>query len=237
MDSFGPHARSPAELAATRRLRGSGTPFLELRDETGRQRLVPLDGARLSIGRAEGCGVALPWDPEVSRLHAVVERIDGVWVIEDAGSRNGTAVDGESVTGRRLLHDGDVICAGRTSVLFQCTAPGDAARTEAAVDVPVPELTTAQRRVLETLPSTSRARGSHTSGPSSRGAPRRRGWCAGAPPWPERRRCVTQGAAARATRRGRARRRPGRGRGGARGADGGAGAGAGRAGARGGHRR
>jgi pSer/pThr/pTyr-binding forkhead associated (FHA) protein len=151
MDAFGPHARSPAELAASRRLRGSGAPFLELRDAGGGQRLVPLDGARLSIGRAEGCGIALPWDPEASRLHAVVERIDGVWVIEDAGSRNGTAVDGEPVTGRRLLEDGAVIRAGRTHLLFQCTAPGDAARTEAAVEVPVPELTAAQRRVLEAL--------------------------------------------------------------------------------------
>src|SRR3954452_1864377 len=71
MDAFGPHARSPAELAATRRLRGSGTPFLELRDAAGRQRLVRLPSDRISIGRAEGCGVALPWDAEVSRLHAV----------------------------------------------------------------------------------------------------------------------------------------------------------------------
>ena len=35
MDGFGPHTRSPAELAASRRLRGSGTPFLELRDDDG----------------------------------------------------------------------------------------------------------------------------------------------------------------------------------------------------------
>jgi pSer/pThr/pTyr-binding forkhead associated (FHA) protein len=151
MHGFGPHTRSPAELAATRRLRGSGTPFLELRDASGGQRLVPLAGERMSIGRADGCGVAVPWDPEVSRLHAVVERIDGVWVLEDAGSRNGTSVDGEPVGGRRLLHDGEIIRAGRTQVLFQSTAPGDAAQTEAAVDVPVPELTAAQRRVLEAL--------------------------------------------------------------------------------------
>jgi predicted component of type VI protein secretion system len=151
MEGFGPHARSPAELAASRRLRGSGTPFLELRDGDGRQRLVALEGEKLSIGRAEGCGVAVPWDPEVSRLHAVVERIDGVWVLEDAGSRNGTAVDGEPVTGRRLLRDGAVISAGRTQILFQCTSPTDAARTEAAVAVPVPELTAAQRRVLAEL--------------------------------------------------------------------------------------
>lgn len=151
MDAFGPHARSPAELAATRRLRGSGTPFLELRDAAGRQRLVRLQSDRISIGRAEGCGVALPWDAEVSRLHAVVERIDGVWVLEDAGSRNGTAVDAEPVSARRLLQDGAVISAGRTQILFQCTAPGDAARTEAAVALPAPELTAAQRRVLEAL--------------------------------------------------------------------------------------
>jgi DNA-binding CsgD family transcriptional regulator len=151
MHGFGPHARSPAELAATRRLRRSGTPFLELRDGDGRQRLVVLEGDKLSIGRAEGCGVALPWDREVSRLHAVVERIDGVWVLEDAGSRNGTSVDGEPVTGRRLLKDGAVIAAGRTQILFQCAAATDAARTEAAVAVPVPDLTAAQRRVLEAL--------------------------------------------------------------------------------------
>jgi predicted component of type VI protein secretion system len=151
MDAFGPHARSPAELAATRRLRGGGTPFLELRDAAGRQQLVPLESERISIGRAEGCGVALPWDAEVSRLHAVVERIDGVWMLEDAGSRNGTAVDGEPVSARRLLQDGAVISAGRTQILFQCTQPGDAARTEAAVALPAPELTAAQRRVLEAL--------------------------------------------------------------------------------------
>src|SRR4051812_22204033 len=151
MHGFGPHTRSPSELAASRRLRGTGTPFLELRDDEGRQRLVVLDGERLAIGRADGCGVALPWDPEVSRLHAVVERIDGVWIVEDAGSRNGTAVDGERVGGRRLLQDGAVIQAGRTHILFQCTAPGDAAQTEAAVEIPAPELTVAQRRVLEAL--------------------------------------------------------------------------------------
>ena len=133
MHGFGPHTRSPSELAASRRLRGTGTPFLELRDDEGRQRLVVLDGERLSIGRADGCGVALPWDPEVSRLHAVVERIDGVWIVEDAGSRNGTVVDDERVSGPRLLQDGAVIRAGRTRILFQCTAPGDASRTEAAV--------------------------------------------------------------------------------------------------------
>ena len=151
MTGFGPHTRSPSELAASRRLRGTGTPFLELRDDEGRQRLVVLDGERLSIGRADGCGVALPWDPEVSRLHAVVERIDGVWIVEDAGSRNGTAVDDERVSGPRLLQDGAVIRAGRTHILFQCTVPGDAAQTEAAVEIPAPELTVAQRRVLEAL--------------------------------------------------------------------------------------
>ena len=98
-----------------------------------------LDGERLSIGRADGCGVALPWDPEVSRLHAVVERIDGVWIVEDAGSRNGTAVDDERVSGPRLLQDGAVIRAGRTQILFHCTAPGDASRTEAAVAIPAPD--------------------------------------------------------------------------------------------------
>ena len=73
----GPRPSSPRAAACA----ATGSPFLELRDDDGRQRLVVLDGrrgCRSAARRAAGC--ALPWDPEVSRLHAVVERIDGVWV-------------------------------------------------------------------------------------------------------------------------------------------------------------
>ncbi len=57
------HAASPAELQERLSAERAGTPFLVLRDGEGRQRLLRLDGQRLSVGRAESNGVALPWTP------------------------------------------------------------------------------------------------------------------------------------------------------------------------------
>jgi pSer/pThr/pTyr-binding forkhead associated (FHA) protein len=52
----------------------------------------------------------------VSSRHAVIEpRPDGLWV-SDAGSTNGTFVNGARVTDARLLQDGDVIRIGQTDL-------------------------------------------------------------------------------------------------------------------------
>ena len=56
---------------------------------------LPADGAEVVIGRNPDQGIELSWDPQVSRVHAVLERIGGVWTVEDDGlSRNGTSVNG-----------------------------------------------------------------------------------------------------------------------------------------------
>ena len=36
---------------------------------------------RLTIGRSESNGVALPWDAEVSRVHASLERLGDEWTL------------------------------------------------------------------------------------------------------------------------------------------------------------
>jgi pSer/pThr/pTyr-binding forkhead associated (FHA) protein len=54
--------------------------------------------------------VVLDGDPCVSRVHATLERVAGVWTIDDNGlSRNGTFVNGRRVSGRLQLHDRDEI--------------------------------------------------------------------------------------------------------------------------------
>ena len=59
--------------------------------------------------------LALPWDDEVSRLHAELVRMGEDWVLCDDGlSHNGTFVNGERVRGRRRLRDGDVVTVGAT---------------------------------------------------------------------------------------------------------------------------
>jgi len=49
------------------------------------------------IGRDEACEIHLD-DPMISRRHAEVSHSDGLWWIQDLGSRNGTTLDGKLVT-------------------------------------------------------------------------------------------------------------------------------------------
>lgn len=55
----------------------------------------------LSIGRAGDCDLVLD-EPTVSRRHAVLRRTPEGWVILDAGSTNGTRLNGWRVTEARL---------------------------------------------------------------------------------------------------------------------------------------
>ena len=50
----------------------------------------------------------------ISSQHATLRAVGGEWIVDDAGSRNGTFVGGERLAGSRVLRDGDVVEAGRT---------------------------------------------------------------------------------------------------------------------------
>lgn len=150
-----PHASTPAELKARMEAERRGAPFLLYRDGDGRQQIAELDaaGAGLTIGRRADNHIALPWDAEVSRVHAQLERVGGDWaVIDDGLSRNGTYVNGERVAGRRRLRDGDRLCFGETPVLFRAPA-SEGSLSTAVVGVRGGEipLTETQRRVLVAL--------------------------------------------------------------------------------------
>ncbi len=68
------------------------------------------------VGRGADNAVQLDGDDFVSSRHAVLEpRPDGLWV-EDAGSTNGTFVNGARVTTARLLHAGDIVRIGQTDL-------------------------------------------------------------------------------------------------------------------------
>jgi pSer/pThr/pTyr-binding forkhead associated (FHA) protein len=68
------------------------------------------------VGRGAENAVRLDGDDFVSGRHALIEpRTDGLW-IEDAGSTNGTFVNGAQVTTSRLLRPGDVVRIGQTDM-------------------------------------------------------------------------------------------------------------------------
>ena len=75
-------------------------------------------GRRILVGRAPSADLRLD-DPRVSRLHARIEmRDDGVFV-EDLGSRNGTTVDGQTVSEPRLLAVDDEVTVGSAALVFR----------------------------------------------------------------------------------------------------------------------
>lgn len=71
------------------------------------------------VGRGAENGVRLEGDEFVSSRHATFDpRPDGLW-LEDAGSTNGTYVNGARVMSARLLHRGDVIRIGQTDLRME----------------------------------------------------------------------------------------------------------------------
>ncbi len=70
-----------------------------------------LDQDSLTLGRDPDNEIAIG-DPQVSRQHARITRQGGLTVIEDAGSTNGTFVNGLRLAGPHTLTDGDVISLG-----------------------------------------------------------------------------------------------------------------------------
>jgi hypothetical protein len=75
-----------------------------------------IDGAT-RIGRSRECDIFLV-DPSVSRNHALLDVRAGNLVVRDAGSTNGTFVNGERVQ-MRTLQPGDRVAFGKSEMLVE----------------------------------------------------------------------------------------------------------------------
>jgi len=71
----------------------------------------------VTMGRLPECTVSFD-DPNISRVHAEIRPDGGGFIISDAGSTNGTLVNGVKVSNHRLA-DGDRIAIGATEVEFR----------------------------------------------------------------------------------------------------------------------
>jgi pSer/pThr/pTyr-binding forkhead associated (FHA) protein len=147
---------NPADAAAILDAERTGQPFLHWRTDAGNQRLRVLDDEkwRLTIGRHTDSDIALTWDAEISRAHALLERVGDEWTVVDDGlSRNGSFVNGNRLLGRQRLHDRDRLCFGQTQLVYREPQPADTEESTARVSdhAAVIPLSTQQRKVLIAL--------------------------------------------------------------------------------------
>jgi DNA-binding CsgD family transcriptional regulator len=158
-----PLSTAPARPASARELQSlmhaerAGVPFVVLRDGEDKQifHALPASVDRFTVGRHSTSDVPLYWDQLVSRSHAVLERIGRDWTLVDDGlSRNGSFVNGDRISGRTRLTDGDTLRFGTTLVIFRAPVASTAAGVTAVDDdalLTVDALTPMQRKVLAAL--------------------------------------------------------------------------------------
>jgi pSer/pThr/pTyr-binding forkhead associated (FHA) protein len=146
---------APPSLVGGAESEGVPHPFVVVAEPSGSRFLVPLASGRerLTVGRRSAADVALTTDPEVSRLHAELVRVESEWTVVDDGlSANGTFVNGQRLHGRRRLRDGDRLRLGQTTIVFRQPRP---TKTPATVQGRWPpqgvHVSDIQRRILIAL--------------------------------------------------------------------------------------
>jgi pSer/pThr/pTyr-binding forkhead associated (FHA) protein len=99
-----------------------GTPLAYLIGRSGdlKGQRFPIKVPIVNVGRAEYNDVVLT-DGSVSTMHAKLQRREGIWVLTDLESTNGTMVDGERVEGETPLAPGAFIRFGDVSMVFEPT--------------------------------------------------------------------------------------------------------------------
>ena len=143
------------ELEARRAAERIGEPFLVYRDDEGKQHIRSLaeSGRTVTLGRRDEADISVPWDPEMSRVHAELEQRAGEWAISDDGlSQNGTWVNGLRLAGRRRLADGDLLRVGRTLFAFCDPKPVGVGPTLVPGELSAtPRFSEQQQRILRAL--------------------------------------------------------------------------------------
>jgi hypothetical protein len=94
-----------------------------------------LDQEQITLGRDPGNDIVIN-DPQVSRQHARITRQGNLMVIEDAGSTNGTFVDGVRLSGAHTLTNSDVIGLGDVVTLTHYGHGADIPATESLAGQP-----------------------------------------------------------------------------------------------------
>lgn len=92
--------------------------LLLYQEGTAEEQIYPFTGEVLTIGRGRDNDIQIKNDSKVSRFHCKLFRRSGNFYIEDNKSSNGTLVNGELITERRLF-GGEEVIIGETFFRFR----------------------------------------------------------------------------------------------------------------------
>lgn len=81
-------------------------------------RSFPVNAPVCRFGRDISNDIVLTGDKSLSRFHFQITLLNSEYFVEDAGSRNGTFLNGSPVTAPRKVLNGDIISAGMTRYRF-----------------------------------------------------------------------------------------------------------------------
>lgn len=76
-----------------------------------------LDEDKLIVGRSDDCEITID-NLAISRHHLIIEKVDGVYTVNDLDSNNGTFVNGRRITEPVPLNFGDEIGVGKHVLIF-----------------------------------------------------------------------------------------------------------------------
>ena len=81
----------------------------------GQTEQIPLVG-KITLGRSSACQLCYPDDIGLSRQHLAISEVNGLWHVEDLGSKNGTLLNDGPVQGVMPFRPGDKIYAGHLTL-------------------------------------------------------------------------------------------------------------------------
>jgi len=106
-----------------------------------------IDTDRLIMGRADDCDVTID-NLAVSRHHAIIEKSEGVFTINDLDSNNGTFLNGQRISEPTTLNFGDEIGIGKHVLVFDSHSRKSRPAQQAAAGGARPEMDAAARGTM-----------------------------------------------------------------------------------------
>jgi hypothetical protein len=115
----------------------------------------PVRRGETMIGRSAYCTIVVS-DVSVSREHASLRLVDGVLLLTDLGSRNGTQVNGVTMTGTRQIQAGDGVTLGTAVIRIEATRDDEGSRRQTSTilevgDDPTTQTTTSTVELMNQL--------------------------------------------------------------------------------------